>query len=197
MTPAEFLEGLRGVVTRRPYLLTLKDTIGDDPLNGAVLVFQTPGMAEAGSNSFSYVMATVDIKEIRMSLRSLGDGEATEVRISAPLIRARRMNWWASTAVGGITGLGFAGVATAIAVASGAGLPVLLGAIGAGSFGGVRTATWGIGKAYRWGLKKAHAEFAGIIRAVRVNHRMGGDFAPREEDLRRTSDDGLDILGTL
>jgi hypothetical protein len=194
VTPAEFLEGLRQVAPRRPYLLTLKDTIGDDPLNGAVLVFQVPGMVEAASNAFSYVMATVDIKQIRLSMRALDDGAKTEVRITAPLGRSRRKNWLAGNAVGAVTGLGFAGIGMAIATASGAGLPILLGALSAGSLGGVKTATWGVAKAYRWGLKKARAEFLGIIRAVRVNLRLGGDFAPRDEDLRRPSDDGLNLL---
>lgn len=194
VTPAEFLEGLRQVAPRRPYLLTLKDTIGDDPLNGAVLVFGTPGMGEAASNSFSYVMATVDIKQIRLSMRAVDDGAKTEVRITAPLGRSRRMNWIAGNAVGAVTGLGFAAIGLAIATATGAGLPVALGALSAGSLGGVKTATWGVGKAYRWGLKKAQAEFRGIIRAVRVNLRLGGDFMPRDDELRRPSDDGLELL---
>lgn len=175
--PAEVLNVMQDVLPRHPLFLTLRDTVGDDPLNGATLLFQTPGMMVGGSyTSFTYSMATMGIKELRFTLRPADDGQSTTLRLSVPLHGARRATW--------IGGVSFSGTMAAVGGVMGL-IPVkamaLTGALVAGpiAIGAAALAlgaSVGSGALYRHYLRKSQHELEGILKSIDVTLRMGTGF---------------------
>lgn len=196
-TPAEVLAGLKEVAPRRPYNLELRDTLGDDPLDGGILVFRVPGMMEAGVSTFMSAMSSVGIRELRLALVPMDDGASTEVRIATPLGRSRKMNWLAISAVSGISGVGFGGLSLAIAAAAGAALPVALGVMGGSVLAGTWGSSAGFGAMYRGSLRKAEEELRGLIRSVKVACRLGTGFLPRRDNDSDSDGSGLGLLTGL
>lgn len=194
--PRRVLAGLQEVAPRRPYRLELRDTLGDDPLNGGILVFRAPGMLWSGATTFTTAMSTMGIRDLRLSMIPVDDGAATRVRIVSSLARPRKTNWLAISAVSGIVGVATGGISLAIAAASGAALPVAMGAMGGSVLAGTWGSSAGFGAIYRKSLQTAEEELRGLIRSVKVACRLGPGFLPRGED-DDDSDPGLDLLGGL
>lgn len=176
--PSRVLEVMQQLLPNSPYQLTLRDTVGDDPLNGAVLVFQVPGIAGATYTPFAYKMAWADLKELRFVLRPRDGGTRTDVLVTVPLERSRRINWMvghlftgAGGFVGGIVGL----VAAKVAALAGAlaAAPIAAGALVVGGVG-----SWGIKAAYAAGLRWGEEEIAALLKTLDVTCRLGTGFLP-------------------
>ncbi|HEX5819355.1 MAG TPA: serine/threonine-protein kinase, partial [Gemmatimonadales bacterium] len=147
--PARVLEALGRIVTAHPYELQLADTTGGHPLDGGVMNFhRSIGMNDIAStggtvNMFAYRLYQLEVADLRMTLRAVGD-RATEVVVYADLRPGMRKNVMVShwVAAGSGLGAGAAGFAVGIkALALGAagalvlpGLPVALAGV-AGSYG--------------------------------------------------------------
>ena len=111
-------------------------------------------------------------------LRPLEDGDRTEVLVSVPLDRSRRINWIAGNTISGFTGLtgGIVGMIVAKGMAlAGAAVagPIAIGAVGLAAAG-----SKGMGAAYRWGLRIGEEEVTTLLKKVDVTCRMGGGFSP-------------------
>lgn len=195
--PEQVLAGLQEVAPRRPYRLELRDTLGDDPLNGGILVFRAPGMMVVGATSFTTAMSTAGIRDLKLSILPVEGGAATRVRIVSSLGRPRKTNWLAISAVSAITGVGFGGIALAIATATGAALPVAMGVMGGSVLAGTWGSTAGFSAIYRKSLRTAEDELRGLIRSVKVACRLGTGFLPRGEADGDGDDDGPGLLGGL
>lgn len=177
-SPARVLEAMQRVFPNHPYQLTLRDTVGEDPLDGAVMVFQVPGVMGLNYTTFSYRMSISDLRELRVRLLPLDDGTRTEVQIAIPLGRSRRLNWVVGQVLTGVGGLG--GGVIGLAVAKGAALagavvaaPIVGGAVALGGVG-----AWGIRAAYRMGLRKGSEEIQALLGTLDVTCRLGTGFFP-------------------
>jgi hypothetical protein len=177
-SPERVLEAMQEVVPKHPYFLTLHDSLGDDPVEGGTLVFKAPGMMVGSSyTTFGYTLATVGIKEVRLTMRPVADGARTEMRISTPLHHARKTNWLVGTGLssgvfgtmGGLLGL----IPAKILALSGAvvAAPIVVGAVG---LAGLTGAGWAA--IYRHYLGKAEEEFEGILKTIDVTCRLGTGF---------------------
>jgi len=190
-SPGDVLKAMQHVLPQHPYLLSLRETVGEDPLDGAVLVFDVPAMTGLAFTSFAYKMSWADLKELRFVLRPMDEGARTEVLVSVPLERSRRINWIVGNAASGFTGLagGFIGVVVAKGMAlAGAAVaaPIAIGAAGLAVLG-----SKGIGASYRWGLRTGEEEITTLLKKVEVTCRMGGGFSPPAPPTSGASD----ILG--
>jgi hypothetical protein len=190
-SPGDVLKAMQHVLPQHPYLLSLRETVGEDPLDGAVLVFDVPAMTGLAFTSFAYKMSWADLKELRFVLRPMDEGARTEVLVSVPLERSRRINWIVGNVASGFTGLagGFIGVVVAKGMAlAGAAVaaPIAIGAAGLAVLG-----SKGIGASYRWGLRTGEEEITTLLKKVEVTCRMGGGFSPPAPPTSGASD----ILG--
>jgi hypothetical protein len=172
-TPRAVLEAIGRVCPARPYLMSLRDTVGGHPLDGGVMVFAIPNMMKnmmTGSTelytSFTYRMYQLELFQLNVTLRPLPGGGGCEVTCYGDLRSGLRKNltadkWIAGTmaAAGGAvgTGVGLAGLALG-------GLAVLPGAAGAVVLGGAGLVwyRW----LYRYALRKATEELDGLLSAL-------------------------------
>ena len=104
--PARVLQAMERILPNAPYQLSLEDSVGDDPLNGATLLFRVPKITAMTYTPFSYTMAQVEIRQIGFTLRPRDEGQETELSLTASLGRSRKANWIASNV---LTGLGAGG----------------------------------------------------------------------------------------
>ena len=176
--PAEVLSVMRTILPKHPYLLTLRDTLGADPLNGAVLVFEVPRITGLGYTTFTYKMAWADLKELRIALHPRAEGAHTEVSITVPLEHSRRVNWIASTTLTGVSAGGGALVGLGIAKAAALAGAVVAGPVAAGVLAVGALGAWGMRGAYRIGLRKGREELVGILKTIAVTCRLGTGGAP-------------------
>ncbi len=180
--PAAVLEAMQRLLPNHPYFLTLRDTVGDDPLNGAVLVFDVPSAWNSGAASgFALAMAYPDFKQLRIMIRPT-DHQAghCEVVISVDLRYSVWLSWIVSCSATGIIGAG-GGVAGALAAGA---MGLFGGVFAAAALGvaglllaGAATAR-GYGRVYRWGLKKGTTELEKLLQMLEANARVGGGFTP-------------------
>lgn len=194
-SPAEVLGVMQRILPNHPYRLTLRDTIGADPLDGGLLIFEVPKMGATNYTTFSYKMAWADLKELRFSLHPRNGGEHTLVSIMVPLEHSRRINWIASNVISGVAaglgGLVGVGVAKAIALAGAAVAgPIAGGAVAVGGVG-----VWGMRAAYGAGLRKGREELVGILKTIAVSCRLGTGFFPAPPAPSGDGGDGLDATG--
>lgn len=192
--PERVLEAMQQVLPNHPYLLSLRDTVGDDPLNGAVLVFEVPGITGASYTTFSYRMAWSDLKELRFVLRPVEEGARTEVLVTVPLAHSRRMSWIVGNSLSGVFGAfgGLLGIGAAKAlVLTGA---VVAAPIAAGTLGLAGLSSMGIRAAYRYGLRKATEEITTLLKKVEVTCRMGTAFTPAQPRPASGGPDQIDHL---
>ena len=118
------------IALRSPYKLTLLDTVGGHPLDGGVLRFAVPRgagymVAEGGLNMFVYRMEQLELEQLTVALHPLsGSRPRTEIVITTDLRSGAHVNaTWServSYGVGGVVGLGAAGVGGGLALANGA-----------------------------------------------------------------------------
>lgn len=180
--PNVVFEAMQRVFPAHPYLLSLRDTIGDDPLDGGIMVFQVPSIyTSSGYTPFTYYMSVADVKQIRIAIRPLGgEGKvSSEIVASADLRGGVRLNWWIGASATGVLGRGGAALGAGVgatALGLGGALVALPALVGGALIGGATAL--GYGAAYRWGVRKAVNELDGLLRAVDVNARTRGAFAP-------------------
>lgn len=179
--PAVVFEAMQRVLPAQPYGLALAASLGDDPLNGGVLVFGVPPYNwTTGSGPFVTAMTYVDIKQLRVMLRPIpGESPATEVVVAADLRRGVRTNGWIGGGLSGVAGAGggLVGVAVGLKGLALAGalvaLPALAGVVLAGGVGAL-----GYGALYRWCLRGATEQVEGMLQALEAHVRTRGAFSP-------------------
>ncbi len=183
--PSSVLDALQRVLPSSRFALLHVDTLGDDPLDDGVYVFEPPSMwTQAGTAAeFANKMGSISAKRIYVSMRAIGEGR-TEVAIRAPAARGLRLNYRVGAGmVGGVgMGGGFGGGAIAASVLGGAlAAPVLVPAVaaavvlGAGGLGGLTF--WGIRAGYRHSLKKAEKALETMLQVVDASARSRGAFS--------------------
>ncbi|HEX8450458.1 MAG TPA: hypothetical protein VF647_00105 [Longimicrobium sp.] len=194
--PAALMEAMKRVLPAAPYHLTLSGTVGADPLNGGVLIFDLPAYNAMASNPFAYTAAMVGVKQLRLMLRPAGtEGAATEVSIAVDLRRSVRYGSVTTAGLGGLAAvLGGVGGATlgagALALGALAALPAAAGV----ALLGVPVAL-GCGAVYRYYVRKLTADLERILRSMEAQVRTGGVFAP---EIRGPAPDGITrLLGGL
>jgi hypothetical protein len=175
-TPAEVLTAMKRVFPNEPYLLTLRETRGEHPLSGGILIFDVPPHHSTKPNTFALGMAYAGLKHIHVALRAAPrrDREACEVIVTGDLRSGIRTNWWlGSTFVGTGTGAGIAaGSAAGATIASALGATALMatGVIGIAAAGvGLavgKLVAAGYGGVYHWGVRKGVAALEDLLRAV-------------------------------
>jgi len=196
VSPERVFQAMQRVFPAEPYRLVLKDTQGDDLLQGGVMVFEVPVWTGLeGTDKLSYqVRGWADIRQLYVTLTPLDtEPPSSEVTIRAPLRHSRRVNFWVSSALTGLTGIGgtVAGVAVGVAAAGTLGLaPLLAGAVvaacGVAVGGGVGGATaLGYRSVYRHALKRGVTALEGLLAALDVGIRTGWSFAPEPEPQKR------------
>lgn len=165
------------ILPASPYFLALRDTVGDDPLRGAVLIFETPPLDVTNMTKFVQHAYSVDVNQLRFALRPLSES-ACELTVTTDLNRSVRRNWKAAGITGGITGAvgGAAGLGIAGVLSVAGALAALPAAAGALVLGGL--CTWGYGAAYRSYFRKLTADLEQLLQSVDVYARTGGTFAP-------------------
>lgn len=172
--PGVVLDRLTDLVTRDPYGLTLTDRVGEDVIEGGALVFRAPGMAER-KGDFGMALSFSDMREFFFQARAAGDGH-TELRIRAPLLYSRKMNYrvgaglTGAAALGSGTGSGAATAALLAGVLTGPlGWVVAGGAALLGSAGGAALCVTGYRKLFRYGLRKGQEGLDTMLRVIAVN----------------------------
>ncbi|MBL0173231.1 MAG: serine/threonine protein kinase [Gemmatimonadaceae bacterium] len=165
--PRIVLQALGRSLQAAPYSLSLSDTLGGHPLDGGVLVFALPGMADA-NYKWSYTRYGTFVPEVRVTLAPVpGDPRACEVTMHADLRRGINANLAGygafavgSGAVGSIIGLAIGKKALALAGTA------LLGPV----FGGALALGLGLiavaGPTYRWGIGKTSQELSDALASV-------------------------------
>lgn len=191
--PAAVLEAMQRVLPAHPYFLTLRDTVGDDPLDGGVLIFDVSKYDwNGGNSSFTTDAYYADLKQVRIVLRPVAAGPkpACEVVLSADLRRGVRYNWQVGSLLTGFLGSGAAGVGAGLGVGvlGLGGALIALPAVAGGAVVGGATAL-GYGAAYRWGVRKGVAALEGLLQTLDANARTRGAFALPNPP-RPSSDDG-------
>jgi hypothetical protein len=91
-SPRTVLEAIGRVCPARPYLMSLRDTVGGHPLDGGVMVFTIPNMMKnmmTGSaelyTSFTYRMYQLELFQLNVTLRPLAAGGGCEVTVYGDL----------------------------------------------------------------------------------------------------------------
>ena len=183
-SPEETYASLQRVLPNSPYEFNLIGTRGASPLEGGRLIFEVPnqvGIATHGNSTVFDIRHHAGILEIEVSLRAVGEaGAQTELEITAHLVRARRVAFLASQAVGAV-GAG-AGALAAGSVALLLLGPQVLGVLvlaAAGGGSGSLGARGAFRSLFRWALRRAEKAFERLIGAIAVDVRTGGAFAPR------------------
>lgn len=187
--PARVFQAMQRVFPADPYRLILKDTQGGDLLEGGVLVFEVPAWTGAeGASQLSYqARGWADIRQIYVTLTPLEtEPPSCEVTIRAPLRHSRRVNFWVSALISGLSGAGGAGagVAVGLAAAAAVGAAPLIGAglatVTAVGLGGVvgGGAALAYRPLYRYALGKGVRALEGLLAALDVGIRTGWSFAP-------------------
>jgi len=160
---------LEDALTSETHGQELLEVRGGDPDQGGIAIFESP-YALHRSGSLKYWAAVADVRRFMVRVVPEGD-EGCVVIISAPLRRARRVNGAVGMvlsgvggALGGGAGIGIAGVV----VPSGglAAVPVVLGLLAGGVFGGERLTRMGYLRLYRWGSRALEKAFHKILTRV-------------------------------
>lgn len=175
----EVLAAMQRIFPAHPYFLMLTDSVGD-PLQGGILLFQLPayGLGNGVTTPLGQYGAAVDVKQLRVLIRAIGDGGPCEVVLSADLHYGVRRNWWLGTALSGTAGGVGGAFATAVAAKALAlggvilALPAVAGIAMAGGVGAL-----GYGAMYRYYFRKMVETLQQLLQVLDVNARTGGAFA--------------------
>jgi hypothetical protein len=182
-SPRSVLEAVGRVFPARPYLMSLKDTVGGHPLDGGVLVFGIPNMMKhmvSGSTElytpFTYRMYQLELFQLNVTLRPLPAGSGCEVTCYGDLRPGLRKNLRADQGIAatlGATGaaLGTAAGLTALALEGLAFLPGVAMAVALGG-GGLFWYRW----VYRYALRKGTEELEGLLSALETLLRSQSVF---------------------
>lgn len=177
--PADVLETMKRIFPAHPYLLTLVDLVGDDPLNGGVLVFEIPRytMTNVNVSQLSYTATAADLAQLHVTLRDVGAGgaPACEVTFRGDLRRGVRRNVAFGLGTMGVAGTLGALIGTAVGFASGLALPLLATVAGGALTGGL--GSLGYGAAYRHYLRRLNTEMETLLKILDTGTRTAGGFA--------------------
>ncbi len=185
-SPKVTLEAMGRVVTARPYLLRLRDTVGGHPFSGGVLVFEVPnfmkgGLSGAGTlesyTPFTYRMYQLEAFQLNVTLHPVAaGGGGTEVTVYGDLRPGLRKNlvvdyWIAGSVAAGGAAVGGAVGFAALGLGALAALPALGGAAVLGGL-----SLMGYRLAYPFALRKALEEIEGMLTAIEANIRSAQVF---------------------
>lgn len=176
--PARVHEAMQRVLPSARYALLLVDTLGDNPLEDGVFVFEPPSMwtQNGAASTFASRMGGISAKRLYLSLRDVGSGR-TEVSIRVPLDRALLINYRVGASLGSALGIGGGLMAFGIVTTATAGLalPVAASLAALGGLGGLAVGgggSWGLA---RWGVshgvKKAKEELATLLQVLDASTR--------------------------
>jgi predicted Ser/Thr protein kinase len=206
--PAKVLEALGRVVTQSPYGLRLVDTVGGHPLDGGVMQFHrslslTEVATEGLVNMFLYRLAQIDLDDLRITLRPVGQQRTeTEVVVYGDLRPGMRKNVRVSHWTAVSTGTGFGGAAWGLAATKWLGLGAAAGVLPALPIAAVAAlGAYGLFRlSYRGALKGTEEEIRKMLLAVasatRAAQVFGVPWAPPPES-RRARTGGDDLLSML
>ncbi|MEO8636382.1 MAG: serine/threonine-protein kinase [Gemmatimonadales bacterium] len=172
-SPRAVLEALGRVFPARPYLMSLRDTVGGHPLDGGVLVFTVPNMMKnmmTGSTEeytpFTYRMYGLELYQLNVTLRPLAGGGGCEVTVYGDLRSGLRKNLKTDKWIAGVVATIAGGIGTAVGAAGLAlgGLAVVPGIAAAAALGGgsLLWYRW----LYRYSLRKGTEELEGLLSAI-------------------------------
>ena len=180
----EVYAAMQRILPKRPFRLSLVDHHGADPLDGGVLVFNTPAYSytpTTADQSFAYEMALADLKQLLFSLRRLDTSPpSTELTVRASLTHGHKLNLWVGGSISGVfaslsgVGGGFAGAAAGVALGIGG---LAAGAAVAGFLAGGTVAMLGWRRLYRWGLGRGEKAIRNLIGSIAVDIETGGGFS--------------------
>ncbi|HEX8359143.1 MAG TPA: hypothetical protein VF613_03430 [Longimicrobium sp.] len=179
--PPTVVDAMKRVLPGNPYLLTLSATVGPDPLNGGVLIFDLPAYNGMTSNPFASNAAMAGVKQLRLMLRAVGTEGATpvmEVSIAVDLRRGAMHGSVATAALGGLGAAigGLGGVVLGGGVLALGTLVALPAAAGVALVGA--PVALGCGAVYRYYVRKLTADLEAILRSMEAHVRTAGAFAP-------------------
>lgn len=177
-TPKAVLEAIGRVCPARPYLMTFKDTVGGHPLDGGVMVFAIPNLAQRSAGvrltenytPFTYRMYQVELFQLNITLRSI-DGGGCEVQVFGDLRPGLRKNLKADQIIACSMALSGAVSGTVVGAAGLAlGSLSLLPGIAAALLLGGGTLAW-----YRWlyphALRKTAEQLEILLEALETSVR--------------------------
>ncbi len=176
----EVYAAMQRIFPKRPYRLSLVDHHGADPLDGGVLVFNTPAYSYTttkADQSFAYEMGLAELKQLLFSLRRLDTSPpSTELTVRASLTHGQKHNLWVGGSVSGVFGVGggLAGAAAGVALGIGG---LAAGAAAAGFLAGGALAMLGWRRGYRWGLGRGEKAIRHLIGSIAVDIETGGGFS--------------------
>lgn len=188
-TPEVVLDRLTDLVTRDPYGLTLIDQVGSDVIEGGALVFRAPGMMER-KGEFGNALNYSDMRELFFQAKPTEEGQ-TELRVRAPLLYARRLNYRVGVGLSGVVAAGSgvgAGTAAAALLAGVVSGPVGWAAIGAAALAGAAGASVVGVKSYRsifrYGMKKGQQALDMLLKVIAVNIKARRPALPLNPSVR-------------
>jgi hypothetical protein len=181
-TPEQVLTAMEEIFPNEPYVLLLRDRMGD-PARGGTLVFdiQGVGFSTAGSPGFKGDASYADLREVYATLAPLpGSPARTEVTIRSPVSWALTLNAGISvvvSAMGGGLGLG---VSVALVSLLGIAAPVVPALLVAGGATLSATATLGGFRAlYRYGQRRGARSLETLLGALAAKCEGGWGIAPK------------------
>jgi len=188
-TPARALNALGVVLRQSPYELELRETVGEHPLDGGVLVFDLPGpivgaAGAAAGRVNSYWMAThqqLEARQVQLTLKALpGRADHTAVTMTADLRPGVRRNVRVSQWLAGVLGSG-GGVLTGAVLAKGAAVAASVAVLApAAGVGGVVAglSLLAYRRLYSGTVLKAEREMRRALEAVASAIRSEAVFGP-------------------
>lgn len=181
-TPVDTLDAMRRVLPAHPYFLALQDTVGNDPLQGATMIFSVPDYAYGTGTTtpFASHSAAIHLEEISVSLRELPAARrpTCEVVITGDLHSGVRLNSLVGSTLSAAVGAGGVSFGTLVgmkALALAGGLIVLPAVAGGALLGSLGVI--GYGAMYRYYLRKVTVDLEQLLRAVDANARTAGAFS--------------------
>jgi hypothetical protein len=185
------LDAMARVFPHAPFGLRLEATEKISSEGTELFVFVVPGQFDGGLSSpfggFATAMAWADLKKLIVSLRSLDDGAATEVKIGSPLGYSRKLSYGLGLGISSALALGggLLGVLGSVAIlggaiAGGAALaPLGVAAAGlSGAAGGRILTERGWQRLYAVGLRKGREGLEQLLSAITLHLRTDGAFLP-------------------
>lgn len=167
--PAAVLGALRAVAARPSFDLMAESTVGEDPLNGAVLVYRVAN----DTSSFQEELNWSDVRVLLFTIHA--EGEHTVLRARVPLYR-RGINLLLTGASASMLGT----VGIKIGTALGGALPAVISGTGAlamlpAAIGGIAGVALGIGAYrafYRWCYRGGRAGINQLLQAIATEAKL-------------------------
>lgn len=174
---------LQRLLPGEPYRLRLRGTLGAEPLEDGVLVFDAPATTMApGSYTRRVLMAEDRVRRLFVTLRpsETGGGEACRVTVRAPVDADPEPAFWlGSLLTGSVGGVGGAlGVATALGLGLG-GAALALPAAGVAAVAGGAT-YWSYRSRYVRPLVRSQHGLRELLEVLEAAVKTGGAFLPVE-----------------